>query len=160
MRLTVISGPRDSGKTAAAAGLAERLHGEGCSTGGILSEAELRLGVKSRYAFRDLMTGEKMTYAMRRGSPVRGGELAFEFLSAGLAFGSRAIRNAFAVQVDALFVDEIGPLEQGGQGLWAAVQEVRGAFSGRFVVTVRSSLLDWLVTALEPDPESLEVIRL
>ena len=102
----------------------------------------MRFGVKMSYTFVDLASGERSRYAVRRAGPIPPGELAFEFLSKGLDFGKRAIRGAVEAGVDVVFVDELGPLEMGGGGLWASVLELRGGFSGEIILTVRESLLD------------------
>jgi nucleoside-triphosphatase THEP1 len=148
-KVKIISGPRDSGKTRAAAALASSFRREGLRVGGVLSEAEMRFGVKMSYAFLDLASGERSRYAVRRAGPILPGELAFEFLSGGLDFGKRAIRGAVEAGVDAIFVDELGPLERGGGGLWEAVLEARGGFAGEIILTVREGLLDEFVRRLE-----------
>jgi nucleoside-triphosphatase THEP1 len=68
-----------------------------------------------------------------------------EFLTEGVAFGCAAVRRAAADDVDVLFIDEIGPLEAGGGGLWEPLREVIPSFPGRLVITVRPALLDWLL---------------
>jgi nucleoside-triphosphatase THEP1 len=101
-----------------------------------------------------------MLYARRRPEPIPVGTPGYEFLDTGLAFGCGAIRGAAAQGVDALFIDEIGPLEMGGGGLWEALEEALAVFSGRLILTVRPSLLDALVARLEAGGDETEIVRL
>jgi nucleoside-triphosphatase THEP1 len=160
MGLTFICGPRDSGKTRTAAGMAERLRAEGRTVGGVLSIATMRDGVKQGYALRDLAGGEARPYAVRRPGPVPPGGLAFEFLEPGMEFGREAVRRGLAAGVDALFVDEAGPLELCGGGLWQPLAEARASHRGELVVTVRPSLLEALTARLGVLPGEARVIRL
>jgi nucleoside-triphosphatase THEP1 len=144
MRISVICGARDSGKTRAAETLSRRLRALGLRVGGVLSEAALSEGIKISYTFRDLATGRSGLYAVRRRGVIPPGLLAYEFLTEGVAFGCAAVRRAAADRVDVLFVDEIGPLEAGGGGIWEPCRETLAAFPGWMVLTVRPALLDWL----------------
>jgi len=143
-RITVIHGPRDSGKTKTAAALAARMRAQGMRVGGVLSEAEMRSGVKVSYSFFDLGTAERSLYALRRPEPIPQGVRAYEFLPEGLDFGRRAVLGAVEAGAEAIIVDEIGPLEMEGRGLWDAVRDLLSRFSGEIVIVVRDSLLDGL----------------
>ena len=145
MRIAVICGARDSGKTSAAEALSGRLRSQGLRVGGVLSEAAVSEGTKISYSFRDLSTGGQSLYATRRRGVIPHGLLAYEFLAEGVEFGCAAVRRAAADRVDVLIVDEIGPLEAGGAGLWPPCREILAAFPGRIVLTVRPELLDWLL---------------
>jgi nucleoside-triphosphatase THEP1 len=159
MRCTIITGTRDAGKTRKAAETAARLREEGATIGGIISEARMERGVKIGYAYVDLATGKRVEYARRKEAPVPPGERAFEFLDEGIAFGCKAIRAAAADRVEALFVDEIGPLEMGGGGLWAAVLESLRAFGGQVILTVRPSLAQELRAKIQPLAESVQIVE-
>jgi nucleoside-triphosphatase THEP1 len=149
--LTIIHGPRDAGKTRSARGLAERCARWGRSVGGILSLAEMVDGQKVSYRYLDLGSAREELYAKRRGGPVPPGQLGFQFLEEGLAFGAAAIREAARRGVDVLIVDEVGPLEVQGQGLWQAVRQLPRCHAGRLVITVRSSLVEDLVARLRTE---------
>jgi nucleoside-triphosphatase THEP1 len=148
--ITIISGPRDSGKTRDAARRAQELRAQGFRVGGVLSEAEVRGSVKVLYAFRDLGGGGRKVYAQRKPDPIPPGGPAYDFLEEGLAFARSALRRACAEGVDAIVVDEVGPLEMRGDGLWEPLQEVIAAHRGRLIITVRPSLLDPLLARLAP----------
>jgi nucleoside-triphosphatase THEP1 len=160
MGVTIVTGPRDSGKTRTASDMASRFQAEGRRVAGVISVAELRDGTKAGYAFHDLGARVSKTYARRRIGPVPPGGLAFEFLDAGMDFGRAAIRRGCADGVDALFIDEVGPLEMGGEGLWEPLWEARSGFEGELVLTVRPALLAELLVRLSVRPEEARIIRL
>jgi iron complex transport system ATP-binding protein len=148
--LTIIHGPRHSGKTRSAEALAARCRAAGRRVGGILAVATMVSGVKTQYSFLDLAGGDLRLYAVRRAEPIPPGLLAFQFLDGGLAFGCDAIRRAARQRVEVLIVDEIGPLEMGGGGLWEPVVELPGCYAGSLVLTVRDSLVGQLQERLRP----------
>jgi nucleoside-triphosphatase THEP1 len=158
MRITVVCGAKDSGKTRAAETLSRRLRAQGLCVGGVLSEAALSEGIKISYTFKDLATGRGRLFALRRQGVVPPGLLAYEFLAEGVEFGCAAVRRAAADPVDVLFVDEIGPLEAGGGGIWEPCREILAAFPGRMVLTVRPALLDWLRRQSGMDREEVTVL--
>jgi nucleoside-triphosphatase THEP1 len=168
-RVTIVSGPRDSGKTRAALALAARFRADGLRVGGVIAEAECTGGIKTAYSFLDLGAGSRAVYARREQKPPAPGALAYEFFSEGLAFGCDALRRAAAAPVDVLFVDEIGPLEIRGEGLWEPVREMASGFGGRIVLTVRPSLVAELrsrlgiedrdVAVMTPDEAQAQALR-
>ncbi len=158
MRISIICGARDSGKTRAAQALAALFLARGLRLGGVLSEAALLEGTKVSYSFRDLSTGRQGLYARRRQGALAPGSLAYEFLAEGMEFGRSAIRRAAADRVDVLFVDEIGPLEAGGGGLWDPCREIIAGFPGRIVLTVRPGLRDWLLGEAGVNREKVAVL--
>jgi nucleoside-triphosphatase THEP1 len=127
--------------------------------GGVISQGTLQEGRKHSYSFLDLRTGASRLYARRRDGPVPQGQLAFEFLDDGIAFGCAAVRGAAAAGVDALFIDEIGPLEIGGGGLWQPLREARSGFSGVLVLTTRPNLLAELIVRLSIRPWEVRILR-
>ena len=158
MRCTIITGARDAGKTRTAAALAARLRTAGNRVGGVISEAMLEDGVKTGYSYRDLLTGSREEYARRKQHPVPPGTPAFNFLDRGMAFGSQALRSAVAAGVDALFIDEIGPLEMAGKGLWTTILELLSTFKGLLILTVRPGLVDQVCALVEPFAASLQMV--
>ena len=159
MRCTIITGNRDAGKTRTAAHLAARLREDGARVGGIVSEARIEDGVKVGYSYVDLATGRRAEYARRKTAPPAPGELAFDLLDEGVAFGCSAIRAAVLSGADALFVDEIGPLEMGGGGLWPAVLESMRTFNGRVILTVRPSLAEELRARVQSLAENVQIVE-
>ena len=159
MRCTIITGPRDAGKTRLAASLASRFREEGLRVGGIISEAAMENGVKVGYSYQDISTGHRAEYARKKPDPVAPGTRAFDFSDAGLGFGSAAIRSAIGAGADAVIVDEIGPLEMGGAGLWPAVRDALRVFGGHILFTVRPSLVEELRARVEPFAQSVRIMQ-
>jgi nucleoside-triphosphatase len=163
-RFTIMTGPRDAGKTRAVAALVEALRAAGTPVGGVIAEAELHEGRKVGYAFRDVMSGERVPYAVRLPSsaaapePVPGSGLGYTFLGTGLAFGCAAISRAVAAGVAVLVVDEIGPLEMKGAGLWGAVCAAIESFPGMLVFTTRPSLVEPLCAKLGVSDDDVRVV--
>jgi len=159
MRCTIITGSRDAGKTRTAARLASRFREDGLRVGGVISEAAMENGAKVGYSYHDLSTGRRAEYARKKPGPVAPGTRAFDFSDAGLDFGSRAIRSAVDAGADAVIVDEIGPLEIGGAGLWPAVRDALHRFGGHILFTVRPSLVEELRARVEPLAESVRITQ-
>lgn len=156
-RFTLITGPRDAGKTATLRRLSEEMRRAGTSVGGVIAEAHLRDGVKVAYSFCDIATGERCLYAEARedGSP------GYRFRDDGLSFGQASIRRAIARSVEALFVDEMGPLEMDGRGLFEPVREASRAQSvRRMFLTVRPSLLAECMARLGISEQEARIITL
>jgi nucleoside-triphosphatase THEP1 len=150
-RVKIITGPRNSGKTRAAAAFAADSRLKGLRVGGVVSEAEVRRGVKTSYTFVDLSSGERALYAVKHG-------LAFEFLAEGLEFGKRAIRDAVERGADVVIVDECGPLEMRGGGVWGAVHGLPASVPGIVVIVVREGLVEQLIRRLGIDEEEWETL--
>lgn len=55
-----------------------------------------------------------------------------------------------------MVVDECGPLELEGRGLWQPLSRLWHGFPGELLVTVRESLLDSLLEALGTDRQTAE----
>jgi nucleoside-triphosphatase THEP1 len=157
-RIMIITGPRDSGKTRTAAGLARAWKGQGVAVGGVVSEAVLSGRKKVRYEFRDLLTDACTPYAVLRPDPVPPGGPAYEFLPDGLEFGCAAVLQGMDKPTSVLVIDEIGPLEMTGGGLWEPARKAASEFPGRVVLTVRPSLLEELLTRLHLEIRDVEVV--
>jgi nucleoside-triphosphatase THEP1 len=157
-RITIISGPRDSGKTHTAARLAEAWKRQRIAVGGVVSEAVLSGGKKVRYEFRDLLTDACASYAVLRPDPVPAGVPAYEFLADGLRFGCAAVLQGMDKPTSVLVIDEIGPLEMTGGGLWEPARKAASEFPGRVVLTVRPTLLEELLSRLRLESRDVEVV--
>jgi nucleoside-triphosphatase THEP1 len=155
-RFTFVTGPRDAGKTQTLRRLAEEKRRAGHRIGGVIAEAGLREGVKESYSFVDLATGERRLYAILQGNSGPG----YWFLADGLAFGRAAMHRAVADGVDALFVDEVGPLEMAGNGLWEPLQEACADSLCRVFLSVRPGLLEECIARCAVPAGDLTVIRL
>lgn len=103
----------------------------------------------------DLLTGARVVYALRR---VPDGGPAYEFVDQGLRFGCAAIRRGIESAAAVLVIDEIGPLEMAGGGLWQPVRQAASGFPGRIMLTVRPVLVEEILTRLELASRDVEVV--
>jgi nucleoside-triphosphatase THEP1 len=153
-RTFVITGGRGTGKTSFLLRLLAALKRSGWSAGGILSPAVNNDGKRKGYDVRDLRTGLSVPLC-RVGGPATGivsGPYAFS--PAGIAFGRKALDARSLAGMDVVCIDEIGPLELGGDGWAPATRELLKHLDAPLILVVRSSLLDQLSSFLDRDPEA------
>lgn len=67
---------------------------------------------------------------------------AFSFSRSGLAFGREIINKALDLQIEPLFIDEIGPLELQGQGFRDVFENLSNTSTEIYAVVRRQSLDD------------------
>ena len=143
-RLLLLTGPKHSGKTTAAAALAERARAGGLRVVGLLAESVRRDGVLAGFDVVDLATGRRAALA-RRGSPAPPGRQhagVFAFLDDGLALGAAALSPPAVDGADLVIVDEFGPLELAGRGWREAVDELLAAqVAAAVLLVVRERLV-------------------
>ncbi|HOI43471.1 MAG TPA: nucleoside-triphosphatase, partial [Elusimicrobiales bacterium] len=134
-----VSGPRGSGKSTLIAGIAALMRERGLKPAGILAAGLREDGVRSGFDLVDLSTGAR-TPLCRRGAPsaVKAGE--FGFFPEGLAAGGKALSAESLRGADAVFVDEIGPLELEGGGWAPALELLLSKSRVPLVITVRDEL--------------------
>ena len=128
MRLILITGARNSGKTALVRLAAAELRG----AGGVCSPAELRGGAKTSYFVRSLRSGRRLPL-------LRVTDAGPKTSEAGFRFACSVIRRNASRKV--LFVDEYGPLESRGIGFYPALLAACARGRGVLVLTARKSLL-------------------
>jgi nucleoside-triphosphatase THEP1 len=147
-RTVVVTGPPDTGKTAAVIDVAKRLQAEDVPVAGIVQLGEVEEGRKVGFTLRDIATGEEAQLATRdeRGRGEFG--TRFRFSEEGFRLGRKALARACAGGV--LIIDELGPVELRGAGHMPAVRKAISTpgLSGA-VVVVRRHLVPSLLAALE-----------
>lgn len=150
--MIIITGPIHSGKTTMLRELAIKLIVRGITLRGYLSESLRMDGHLYGY---DLVTLPSMAaQPFLRLSKRQGGERIgrFTMLPSGLNEAqSLIIRHQGS---EWLFIDEIGPLEMAGRGIWPALQSRFGQSSQFMVCVVRESLLAEFLSKTDP-PEAL-----
>lgn len=153
-RRTVVTGPIGSGKTTRVLNLLQTYRDAGRTVAGVVS---LHLNADDpeleSYRFRFLSSGEELTFARRSADPTppssrygfdedafaRAREELDRWKEGGPGAGSG---------IDVIVIDECGPLELRGEGLWKELHRAWTAFPGEVVVTVRDRLLDEFLDAL------------
>jgi nucleoside-triphosphatase THEP1 len=135
------TGPKHSGKSTAAAQLAEQATTEGFSVAGILAPAIYRRGRLIGFDGVNLATGRRrpLTRRVERG---RGHVGPFAFTADGLGFGNAALTSPAARAAALVIVDEFGPLELRGDGWRTAADQLISSFRGVLLLVVREALVD------------------
>ncbi|MDD2773602.1 MAG: nucleoside-triphosphatase [Elusimicrobiales bacterium] len=129
--LILITGQRNSGKTACAAFVAKGLAQSGAAPGGVITRAEFSEGKKRFYFVQSVKTGkEKYLLEVSEEGP--------QVDNKGFIFARRAICSS--ADCGCILIDEFGAIEAGGGGFMIAVARIAAHFKGNFVVTARPSL--------------------
>jgi nucleoside-triphosphatase THEP1 len=142
-RIAVVSGPRNSGKTAYLRFLASRAGEQGLRVDGWLSVAETG-GRKERYFLEALASGQRRLVAAREPifrHSLRAG--AYHFDPDAFREAREIVQRAAAA--DLLVIDEFGPLETAGGGFSEILRSLLATYRGILVISVRSSLLPSLL---------------
>lgn len=125
--LLVLTGPVHSGKTTFLRDAAARWKASGLDVGGFLSILRVDNGCDKGYDLFDLKKGTSFPFLAHKGEPDWPSVGSWYMFPSTLEkAGSILSRDSGA---DVLIVDEIGPLELGGEGLWPAFEKAleRGA---------------------------------
>lgn len=139
--LTLVTGPRGSGKTSWCMELIEQARSFGLRPGGLISPAVFENGQKTGIDLLDLTTGERRHLAYRRGNAI--GDLwtsDWQLVAETLEWGNSVLER---LKVYDLFVlDEVGPLEfDHGVGFIQGLEIVASRKNIPSFITVRPSLL-------------------
>jgi nucleoside-triphosphatase THEP1 len=144
----VLSGPVHGGKTSLLERSLPRWASRGLPFGGFLSLAATDPNGAKSYDLLDLKRGRRLPYLRREGAPHAERAGPFFFIPETLELALTIIREADACEL--LVVDEVGPLELRGGGLWPALREVVAEPARRSLLVVREEILDDFVAALGP----------
>lgn len=137
--LLVLTGPVHSGKTTFLRDASARWKASGLDIGGFLSVLRLDHGRALGYDLFDLKEGTSLPFLAHEGEPDWPSVGTWHMFPPVLE-KARSILGRDS-DADVLVVDEIGPLELGGEGLWPAFERAleRGA---RCLCVVREGILD------------------
>jgi len=141
VRLLVVGEP-GSGKTSWCREYINGQRESGSSVGGILSPAIEKQGQRVGSNALDLLTGKEIPFARLSGHGCfKGGEMVGDYTISrdGIIFACGAIKRAVESRCGLVVIDEVGPLELGGNGLMPAV-ELALASAVNALIVVRSSL--------------------
>jgi nucleoside-triphosphatase THEP1 len=143
----VLSGPVHGGKTAFLEKAVPRWAGLGLACAGFLSVATTDPGGARIYDLVEIGSGRRHPYLRRAGGP-RDERVGPYVLVPGTLDLARAIVRG-AGPDGLLVVDEVGPLELGGGGLWPAVREAADR-AAKLLLVAREGIVAGLVAALAP----------
>ncbi len=144
----ILTGPVHYGKT----GLLKKLYSEikhsGVKFGGFLSESVREKNSVEGYDLFDLRAGQSIPFIRRDGEKSWEKSGPFFFIPETLALAKKIILRGRDSEF--FIVDEVGPLEVAGRGLWPALEQVLFQTSPPFLLVVRDSILDkFLKTKLQ-----------
>ena len=148
VRVVVVTGPTDGGKTATVTAIAERMRTEGVPVAGFVQPGEFEDGKKIGFRLRDLATGEEAALATLGDRSEGEFGTRFQFSEEGFRLGREALSRTGSASV--VIIDELGPIELRGQGHMPAVRralavpDLVGA-----VIVVRRALVPSLLAELD-----------
>ena len=140
----ILTGPRRSGKTTLLRGAATSWMKRGLPFGGVLSLAVGPPGDVSGYDLYNLNTGEVFPFLRREGRREWGKAGRFAVLPGAVAAASEILLRV--LPENPVIIDEAGPLELQGRGLWPAAARLLSAPSRPILVVVRDGLLQRFCT--------------
>ena len=148
VRMVIVTGPIDGGKTETVLAVAERLQRDGVPVAGFVQIGERESGRKVGFRLRDIVTGEEAALAILGERSEGEFGTRFRFFDEGFQLGREAL--ARVQPGGAVIVDELGPVELRGAGHMPAVQRaVNTPGIAGAVVVVRRPLVPALLAALE-----------
>jgi len=138
--LHLLSGPVDSGKTSLLFRLLSNLGELRPRVDGFLTPKVYEGDQFIGYDLLDLKAGELSPFIRVTHSAEKASVGRFYFLPEGL---EKAVRLILQHQLlDYLIVDEVGPLELGGRGLWPALSQQLRRSSFRGLIVIRMGLVE------------------
>ncbi len=142
-QIVIVSGKKNSGKTAYLQEIRQRAQKRGWQVGGFLSEAKLQNNVKTQYRLLNLQTEEQRILAWRKSdsSALATGRFAFD--PTVFAWGNRFVRQQLHFPV--IILDEFGPLEMRGKGWFDLLGFLLAQYRGLLFISVRPDLLSSLM---------------
>ncbi len=137
--LLVLTGPVHSGKTTFLRDAVAGWKSAGLDVGGFLSVLRLDNGCDRGYDLFDLKSGRSLPFLAHEGDPDWPSVGTWHMFPATLETAGSILRRDS--DADVLVVDEIGPLEIGGEGLWPAFEKAL-EHGVRCLCVVRQGILD------------------
>lgn len=168
MRLIVVTGSKDSGKTTYLRSYIRKALDRGESVSGIItsavgSETGSLLDRKSGYDIIDVRSGEscallrdRMLFPSFHGLPLG----RFTMDEGAMRWAQRLLLNAIMDRPDIIAIDELGQLESAGGGHLPVVIRLLNEYKGTMVLVIRSSILKDLLNILGVEEGEYTLIRI
>lgn len=141
-RLTLVTGPRGSGKTLWCMDLIGRARARGLQPGGLISPSIFIDNIKIGIGLKDLQTGEQRRLAHRKGA--EDGDIQtqdWQLVAETLEWGNSVLERLEAC--DLFILDEMGPFEfEHGVGLVEGLRIIDTVQDFPCVVVIRPSLME------------------
>ncbi|NIM90903.1 MAG: DUF2478 domain-containing protein [Candidatus Aminicenantes bacterium] len=135
----VLTGPVDSGKTTFLKKVIGKLEKQKVKMDGFLSEAIVKGQEKIGYDLVDLRDGRSVPFIRKSGLQSWQRIGPYFFIPESLSWAKKIILRSR--EADILVVDEIGPLELSGQGLWDALEHVIFQRLQKYLFVLRREIL-------------------
>jgi len=136
----ILTGPVHCGKTTSLKEVVRGLKGTSLTVGGFLTESIVENQENVGYDLLDLRENKSLPYIRRTGEDDWQKIGPFYFIPESLAKAREIILRD--CNTDVLVIDEIGPLELSGKGLWPALKKVLFQHSVKLLLVVRANILD------------------
>lgn len=146
--LLVLSGPVHAGKTTFLERAWARWSARGLACAGFLSPAVTDANGETGYDLLELPGGARRPYLRRRAGPGSERTGPFVFVPAALERARAILRRAGGAGL--LIVDEVGPLELRGGGLWPDLRDAVRRPEGTTLLVVREGILEGFSAAIAP----------
>ena len=154
--VAVLTGPVHSGKTSLLVRAVPAWRARGLACGGFLSPAATD-EAGDGYDLFEIGPDRRRPYLRTRGAPAAERVGPFVFAPEALERARAILR---AAEPDGLLViDEVGPLELEGGGLWPALGGLLGVRPGPLLLVVREGLLDAVAARLAPAVPAVVDVR-
>ena len=144
----VLTGPVHGGKTTFLEGAVPVWAGRGLACAGFLSPAVADAAGTQGYDLLEIGTDRRRPYLRRQGPPGAERIGPYSFVPDALERARSIIRESGPAGL--LVVDEVGPLELAGGGLWPALRDALKRQDRTFLLVARADILAGLTAALAP----------
>lgn len=146
--IAVLAGPVHGGKTTLLQRAAASWEARGLRCAGFLSPAVTDDAGEGGYDLVELETGTRRPYLRRRGPDGAERVGPYVFVPETLERAREIILAAGSSEP--LVVDEVGPLELEGGGLWPALREALGRAGAKILLVVREGLVADVTAGIAP----------
>ena len=135
-----MTGPVHSGKTTLLKKMTQKLKQQELKIDGFLSESKWKDQKILGYDLLDLSEEKSHPFIRKKGRKGWEKKGPFYFIPETLALAKQIIRRASST--DICVIDEVGPLELSGKGLWTALKEALQTHPSSLLLVVRISILE------------------
>ena len=136
----ILTGPVNSGKTTFLKRVIEELKKQQVKMDGFLSEGIVKDQEKIGYDLVDLRVGKSVPFIRKTGQQDWQRVGPYFFIPKALSRAKKIILRSREEEI--LVVDEIGPLELSGQGLWDALEQVIFQRLQKYLFVLRREILE------------------
>jgi iron complex transport system ATP-binding protein len=141
-KVLIITGESGSGKTTALADFIATCQQLSVPLKGMLCPGVMQDGRRFSSDIVDIATGERCLFGHRTGVLDKKTGTRFSFTEEGISLGKQALDHNSLHRGEVCIVDEIGPMELGGQGFGKQIAPLLAVANSRHIWVVRPSLVE------------------